>query len=451
MTLAGTRRSRGRAGASGVAGLAILFLAACRSLPAPDARPWLEAALGIADWLERVAIRTDAGLAWPAVPEESAEPERSLYAGSPGVVLFLLELSAASGDEHWLELARAGADDLLALVPERVEGESAGLYTGIAGVGFALGATWRASGDSRYRAGLERCVEVLAACAQRDAQGVAWGSVNDVIAGTAGIGFFLLRAAEELGERRARELATEAGTRLGTLAEPTEHGLDWPMQPGFARRMPNFSHGTAGIAAFLASLGEPEPLESSLAGAEHLLAIAERTDGGLRIHHHTPDGTDLYYYGWCHGPCGTARLFRALSRATGDPRWSALERACARAVTSSGLPEERLPGFWNNVSRCCGSAGVIEFMLELFDETREREYLEFARRVARDLVARGTRDERGLRWVQAEHRVRPELLQAQTGLMQGAAGIGLALLRLDGAERGRPTVIHLPDCPHGDP
>ena len=120
-------------------------------------------------------------------------------------------------------------------------------------------------------------------------------------------------------------------------------------------------------------------------------------------------------------------------------------------MTSSGLPEERLPGFWNNVSRCCGSAGVIEFMLELFDETREREYLAFARRVARDLVARGTRDERGLRWVQAEHRVRPELLQAQTGLMQGAAGIGLALLRLDGAERGRPTVIHLPDCPHGDP
>jgi hypothetical protein len=29
---------------------------------------------------------------------------------------------------------------------------------------------------------------------------------------------------------------------------------------------------------------------------------------------------------------------------------------------------------------------------------------------------------KGLRWVQAEHRVRPELLVAQTGYMQGAAG-----------------------------
>ena len=41
---------------------------------------------------------------------------------------------------------------------------------------------------------------------------------------------------------------------------------------------------------------------------------------------------------------------------------------------------------------------------------------------------------KGLRWVQAEHRVRPELLVAQTGYMQGAAGIGMWLLRLDAAE-----------------
>jgi hypothetical protein len=47
--------------------------------------------------------------------------------------------------------------------------------------------------------------------------------------------------------------------------------------------------------------------------------------------------------------------------------------------------------------------------------------------------------------VQAEHRVRPELLVAQTGLMQGAAGVGLAMLHLDGARERRTPFVRLPD------
>jgi hypothetical protein len=64
-----------------------------------------------------------------------------------------------------------------------------------------------------------------------------------------------------------------------------------------------------------------------------------------------------------------------------------------------------------------------------------------------DLLARGTRDAQGLRWVQAEHRVQPQLLVAQTGYMQGAAGIGMWLLRLDAAERGRTPFVRFPDSP----
>ena len=52
-----------------------------------------------------------------------------------------------------------------------------------------------------------------------------------------------------------------------------------------------------------------------------------------------------------------------------------------------------------------------------------------------------------MRWVQAEHRVRPELLVAQTGYMQGAAGIGIWLLHLDAFDRGKKSWIRLPDSP----
>ncbi|HEY7699479.1 MAG TPA: lanthionine synthetase LanC family protein, partial [Vicinamibacteria bacterium] len=116
-------------------------------------------------------------------------------------------------------------------------------------------------------------------------------------------------------------------------------------------------------------------------------------------------------------------------------------------VLDSGIPEKRTPGFWNNVSQCCGSAGVAEFFLSLHQVTKEREYLDFARRLTDDALARGTRDASGLRFVQAENRTEPELLQAQTGYMQGAAGLGLWLLRLHAFERGEPSGLGLPDSP----
>jgi hypothetical protein len=62
-------------------------------------------------------------------------------------------------------------------------------------------------------------------------------------------------------------------------------------------------------------------------------------------------------------------------------------------------------------------------------------------------LRRGTRDDKGLRWIQAEHRVQPKLLVAQTGYMQGAAGIGMWLLRLDGAGKGRESFVRFPDTP----
>jgi uncharacterized protein YyaL (SSP411 family) len=119
----------------------------------------------------------------------------------------------------------------------------------------------------------------------------------------------------------------------------------------------------------------------------------------------------------------------------------------ARALLQSGIPEKQTPGFWNNVGQCCGSAGVAEFSLSLYEMTRDRAYLDFSKRVTANLIARATRDSNGMKWIQAEHRVRPDLLIAQTGYMQGAAGIGMLLLHLDDFERGKKARIRFPDSP----
>jgi lantibiotic modifying enzyme len=215
--------------------------------------------------------------------------------------------------------------------------------------------------------------------------------------------------------------------------------------------MPNFSHGTAGIAYFLATLyrvtHERRFLDAAFAGARYLQSIA-KTDGDIcLVPHDQPDGLDLYYLGWCHGPTGTARLFYQLYKVTDEPMWMSWVGRSANALLTSGIPEQRTPGFWNNVSQCCGSAGVAQFFLDLHAATHERRYLEFAERMTADLMTRATHDDVGTRWVQAEHRVRPELLVAQTGYMQGAAGIGMWLLRLDAAQRGRAPFVRFPDTP----
>ena len=59
----------------------------------------------------------------------------------------------------------------------------------------------------------------------------------------------------------------------------------------------------------------------------------------------------------------------------------------------------------------------------------------------------GTRDEKGLRWIQAENRTQPDQVVAQTGYMQGASGMGMLLLRLDGMSRRRRLGTIFPDNP----
>jgi lantibiotic modifying enzyme len=432
------------------AALVLAFGPQASEAPVPP-RPALDAATAAARWIARQTIETEHGVTWPPVVLERGPgergPETSLYSGAPGVVLFLLALEAAGGGAEWGRLGRRGADELVAELPANAQGIDAGLWTGVGGVGFALLEAGRFTGAARYSAGAVRAAELLHAVAERTEHGVRWSDVNDVIGGAAGTGFFLLRAARDLNRPEDAALAARAGRHLIAIADAVDGGLDWPMTPAYARRMPNFSHGTAGVATFLAALyeatGDEAFRDAAIAGARHVLALAVNTDGALRVPHHLPGGEDLFYLGWCHGPAGTQRLFRALAAATGAAEWSEHAEACARTLAKSGLPAARSAGYWNNVGPCCGAAGIAEVFLARGSD----EDLAFARALLDDVLARGTRVADTLHWVQAEHRVQPEPLQAQTGFMQGAAGIGLALLHLDAVERGLPPPVRFPDDP----
>ena len=75
-------------------------------------------------------------------------------------------------------------------------------------------------------------------------------------------------------------------------ADPTEAGLDWAMVPSWPSRMPNYSHGTAGIATALAIAGapldRPDFVEAAIQGAQQLLAVGSLNDGGFIVPYTIP-------------------------------------------------------------------------------------------------------------------------------------------------------------------
>ena len=71
----------------------------------------------------------------------------------------------------------------------------------------------------------------------------------------------------------------------------------------------------------------------------------------------------------------------------------------------------------------------------------------FAIRIGDYLKSRAQADSGGVKWIQAENRIEPDNLQAQTGLMQGAAGIGLYFIHLAELDESAETANRFPDSP----
>ncbi|GAA3846064.1 hypothetical protein GCM10022226_81950 [Sphaerisporangium flaviroseum] len=428
-----------------------------RSHPSwPSAETPRTAAVMAGRWIRSAAVDDERGRHWRPNPDprrDSAGSGRpgSLYAGAAGIVLFFLELAAATGQETYLEDARAGARYLAATW--RAETDLS-LYDGVAGMVFALAEVGWATGDERFevaaRAGADHIVRSL----RRTDKGVGWTG-DPAQRGDGGIILGLLHAAGILGVSTYGEIAVEAGTRAADHVVPGhrfgEEGLpDLPVDAV----TPGFLSGTAGTAFLLARLygvtRDRRFLDAARRGADFVRTVSTVAEGHVLVPHHVPQGRRLHYLGLCSGSAGVARMFYELYRVTGDVGDLDWVQRLAAGIMCSGVPGSRTPGFWNVACQCCGAAGLLELFIGLWAATGERPYLDFARTLGDDLVGRATtHDGAGFRWYQAYRRLRPWEVTADTGYMIGAAGIGSALLHLDAAE---PTgqarrLILLPDNP----
>lgn len=367
----------------------------------------------------------------------------NLYSGGAGVALLFAELHAATGDVFWLQAAHSAALGLAVNAEQVAKQSGGGLFTGVGGMLLAMQVVWERTDDPVLDRAIETGLQWYWGRAKPADNGgsVSFGPVTDVISGDAGIGELMLWLAKRRNNQQAADVAAGLAHHLVSAAEDVAPGVRWMMSPTHARAMPNYSHGTGGVAAFLvrAKRLSPRALAMASGGGERLLHLADQR--GM-VFHHQPGGEELFYWGWCHGPAGTSVLFSRLAAVTGDAKWSQAALRPVASVLQSGLPNARLPGLWNTVGQCCGTAGVGSYLLRVVPDNPNA--VQFCEAIADDIRARATVDGKGLKWLQAEHRTRPDLLQAQVGWAQGAAGIGLWFLQLDGALRGRAASFELP-------
>ncbi|MGO4258242.1 lanthionine synthetase LanC family protein [Marmoricola sp. RAF53] len=412
-------------------------------MPEPDAyRSLAEASW---QWV-LTQVRRDGDDLW--LPENPAQSEPGdypfgMHSGIGGLAHVIAEIRLSrdlTPDEQ--ALAEGIAATSVRRIPELTEYDYFDGLVSTIGVLTALGAP-----------GAELAVARLHELATPDGWQPSWldpdrtlpeARCNDATLGTAGVLLGALWAARD-AVPGAVELADLASMMLLAERVETAAGLDWDFIPRRFQRepgaqMPNWSHGLAGIAGSLAAAGvalhRPGLAEAARLGAEHLVTLGDTEDGGLRLPHVIPgqDGLDTFTYGWCHGPAGTSLLFAALDHAGADEvagrsayEW---ERACLHSLRVSGIPERRYPGFWDNDGRCCGTAGVGDVVLDVWQRHGHDDDLALAITLADAIVDRAVHDDGLAYWRFVEHRNDDPLLPPGVGWMQGAAGIAAYLFRV---------------------
>jgi lantibiotic modifying enzyme len=390
-------------------------------------------------------VRDDEGPWLPETVPDDGEDEApakdrdTLYSGIAGLAPVLAEIAQY---RELSERERSLAAGIVARLSARAQDKTEpSLYDGLAGDVLAL----KLLDPGRESVALRRLSALATPEGWKTTFEFEPGSdapLNDIIMGTAGVVLTAVWAGGDFAEG----IAATGCEALLRVAHRTEAGLDWGIGASTESRAPNYSHGTAGVAAALAmagaALGREDFVEAAVLGAQHVLSVGSLEDGGFIVPHTIPPSkreVEPVTYTWCHGPAGTSHMFSALSHA-GVSKVAGfgadeLRQRCMTSILTSGIPQRLRPGFWDNDGRCCGTAGVGDVLLDAAqdcDGTARAETLTQAARGMGDaLVERAIRDEAGARWRFVEYRQDPPLLPPGTMWMQGAAGIAAYLLRLD--------------------
>jgi lantibiotic modifying enzyme len=390
--------------------------------------PLLDGAL--ADRAVAAAVDIGRAMAAPDAPRDIWSADASVAQGKAGIALFYALLGEVTGDAASTATADALLDaaiDEVAAV-DRIE---PALYTGTVGLGWVLS---RLEGSlvepDEGESDADRLVERITTA--------PWPGHFDLVHGLTGLGVFAL---ERLPRASARASLTRVVEELAALSERTEDGVTWrttpDRYPARAEQFPDghfdvgFAHGVPGAVTLLA--------EAARAGVDGAAALAEQGARWLLAQRATdtgdgafpgvagPDGTaEPARLAWCYGDPGVAVALLAAGQALGSAELTEAARAtalgCAGRLGTSGVVDASL---------CHGSAGLGHVFNRLGQWLGDGAVLDVARTwFGHALDHRSDGAEFG-GFPTLQRGYAPgtaPILEPAAGFLQGAAGIGLALL-----------------------
>jgi hypothetical protein len=265
---------------NGTAGIGDAFLEGFRLF---GDRRYLEAAIGAGERLAAAATRADGEASWG--------DDTTVAGGAAGILMFLLDLSEATGEERWLALAaEAGA--------------------------------WLES--VRVVAG-DRCWWRAQTSLPRVFTGMAHG--------TAGVALALLRLGLATKNDRWRAVACDAARWLDDQARRSADDAVWPAVAGEGDAAPaaGWSFGTAGIVRFFARLhavtDDPAHLDLCKLGARGVKRLMDQAP-------ERPFDTADF----AEGGAGIGEMFLDLFQLTRDGAWRDEASRVADALRFQGGP-----------------------------------------------------------------------------------------------------------------
>ena len=428
---------------------------------------YLKAAVETAEWIDTLAIKTEHGRIWKALPDGQDGwgadvplfTPKCLYDGSAGIGIFFVRLFEATGDERWLDEAKEAASHIRATAVDAswyertlsgevkgiipVPGWAAGPSNGPVGEAIFAEDLYRVTEDERWRGFALSQADALLEAAREDERGIHWSDQEDVTA-DGGQVIFLILMYRWTGVKKYLEAAIKAADYIAQDAKPSPHGgkfwklldlsiIDFPKDTTF----PNWSHGTVGTAWMFAALYQDthneEYLALAKAGLEYAMNIAVGDETGRLIpyqdHPVTGPTYDKYYLSTCHGPAGSTMAFRLLYQLTGEELYKKWAIELSRGIIRAGAPEKRSWGYWYCQCQCCGTAGILEHFAKTYEFSHLDEFKGYMRRTADLLLSEADHRTQGQKmWYDSWWRTIPTRVTSYPGLYVGAAGCASALL-----------------------
>ena len=355
------------------------------------AEDYLKAAIDTAEWIDTLAIKTEYGRIWQALPEgQDGYREdvplftpKSMYDGSAGIGIFFIRLYEATGDTRWLTEAEEAAAHIIAtkvgvewyqttlhsevkgIIP--VPGWAAGPYNGPVGEAYFLEDLYQVTGKQAYRDYVLYVADVLLEATVTDKRGLHWSDQEDITA-DGGFIVFLDILYRKTGIKKYLELAKEGLTYAMNIAVGDETG----------RLIPYQDHPVTGPTY------------------------------------------DKYYLSTCHGPVGSTLAFRELYEITGEEIYRNWTIELSRGIVRAGAPEKHSWGFWNCQCQCCGTAGILEHFAAMYEYTGEKEFYDYMIRTADVMLSDSDHRTPGLRtWYDSWWRTIPTRVVSYPGLYVG--------------------------------